>query len=133
MDPEQEHITPKKHIVQKLKNYINGQMVAPVAGQYIDNYNPATGAVYALIPDSDAQDVELAVQAAQAAFPAWAATPAEKRGQLLMRIADLIDQHHNLLAEAESVDNGKPLKLAKTVDIPRASSNTGAGAAGYHL
>ncbi|GAB3536777.1 aldehyde dehydrogenase [Pontibacter brevis] len=109
--------------MQKLQNYINGQLMAPVAGQYIDNYNPATGEVYSLIPDSDAQDVELAVQAAQAAFPAWAKMPAEKRGQLLMRIADLINQYHDRLAEAESVDNGKPLKLAKAVDIPRASSN----------
>ncbi|NDK56443.1 aldehyde dehydrogenase [Pontibacter sp. BT213] len=95
----------------------------PVAGQYIDNYNPALGEVYSLIPDSDEQDVEQAVQAALAAFPAWSKTPAEKRGQIMMRIADLIDQNLDQLAEAESVDNGKPLKLAKSVDIPRASSN----------
>ncbi|WP_161889772.1 aldehyde dehydrogenase [Pontibacter russatus] len=109
--------------MRKLQNYINGQLTPPVSGQYIDNYNPATGEVYSLIPDSDAQDVELAVLAAQAAFPSWAKTPAEKRGQLLMRIADLIDECLDQLAEAESTDNGKPLKLAKTVDIPRASSN----------
>ena len=65
----------------------------PVAGQYIDNYNPALGEVYSLIPDSDEQDVEQAVQAALKAFPAWSNTPAEKRGQILMRIADLIDQN----------------------------------------
>lgn len=107
----------------KLQNYINGRLQPPVAGQYLPSYNPAIGEVHAQVPDSDAQDVELAVQAAQAAFPAWAATPAEKRGQLLMHIADLIDQNLDRLAEAESTDNGKPLKLAKTVDIPRASSN----------
>ena len=95
----------------------------PVAGQYIDNYNPALGEVYSLIPDSDVQDVEQAVQAALAAFPAWSKTPAEKRGQVMMRIADLIDKNLDQLAEAESIDNGKPLKLAKSVDIPRASSN----------
>jgi aminomuconate-semialdehyde/2-hydroxymuconate-6-semialdehyde dehydrogenase len=95
----------------------------PVAGQYIDNYNPALGQVYSLIPDSDEQDVEQAVQAALKAFPAWSNTPAEKRGQIMMRIADLIDQTLDKLADAESIDNGKPLKLAKSVDIPRASSN----------
>lgn len=109
--------------MNQLQNYINGQLVAPAAGQYIDNYNPATGEVYSLIPDSDEQDVEQAVQAAQAAFPAWAKTSAEKRGRILMKIADLIDENLERLAEAESVDNGKPLKLARTVDIPRASSN----------
>ncbi|WP_317164521.1 aldehyde dehydrogenase [Pontibacter fetidus] len=109
--------------MQHIHNYINGQLVMPVAGQYIDNYNPALGEVYSLIPDSDEQDVEQAVQAALAAFPAWSKTPAEKRGQIMMRIADLIDQNLDQLAEAESVDNGKPLKLAKSVDIPRASSN----------
>ncbi|MCJ8167588.1 aldehyde dehydrogenase [Pontibacter sp. E15-1] len=109
--------------MQQIKNYINGQLVAPKAGKYIDNYNPATGEVYSHIPDSDEQDVEQAVQGALAAFPAWASTSAAKRGQLLMRIADLIDKYQDRLAEAESVDNGKPLKLAKAVDIPRASSN----------
>ncbi|TXK52849.1 aldehyde dehydrogenase [Pontibacter qinzhouensis] len=107
----------------KLKNYINGELVAPVAGQYIGSYNPAVGAMHALLPDSDEQDVELAVQAALAAFPAWAATAAEKRGQLLLRLADLIDLHLNRLAEAEATDTGKPLSSAKTMDIPRASSN----------
>ncbi|RAU84139.1 aldehyde dehydrogenase [Pontibacter arcticus] len=109
--------------MEYIHNYINGQLIAPAAGQYIHNYNPATGEVYSLIPDSGEQDVELAVQAAQAAFPAWAKTPAEKRGRILMKIADLIEENLDRLAEAESLDNGKPLKLAQTVDIPRASSN----------
>jgi aminomuconate-semialdehyde/2-hydroxymuconate-6-semialdehyde dehydrogenase len=107
----------------KLQNYINGQLNAPAANQYIDNYNPATGELYSYIPDSDEQDVEQAIKAAQAAFPSWSNTSAEKRGQIMMRIADLIDQNMDRLAEAESIDNGKPLKLAKAVDIPRASSN----------
>ncbi len=94
-----------------------------MAGQYSSSYNPALGALHALLPDSDEQDVELAVQAAQAAFPAWAAMPAEKRGQLLLRLADLIDRDLDRLAEAEATDTGKPLSLAKTMDIPRASSN----------
>jgi aminomuconate-semialdehyde/2-hydroxymuconate-6-semialdehyde dehydrogenase len=106
-----------------LHNYINGQLVPPVAGKYLPNYNPATGEVYSQLPDSDSEDVEAAVQAALAAFPNWAATPAEQRGQLLLQLADLIDQNFQRLAEAECTDTGKPLKLAQTMDIPRASSN----------
>jgi aminomuconate-semialdehyde/2-hydroxymuconate-6-semialdehyde dehydrogenase len=107
----------------KLQNYINGQLTSPVSGNYIDNYNPATGKVYSLIPDSDENDVELAYQAAKNAFPAWSITPREKRSQYLMKISELIEKNLDKLALAESTDNGKPLKLAKTVDIPRAASN----------
>ncbi|CAN5909278.1 aldehyde dehydrogenase [soil metagenome] len=106
-----------------LQNFINGQLVPPAAGQYLPNYNPALGEVYSYLPDSDSEDVEAAVQAAQAAFPGWAATPAEKRGHHLLHLADLIDQNFHRLAEAECTDTGKPLKLAQTMDIPRASSN----------
>jgi aminomuconate-semialdehyde/2-hydroxymuconate-6-semialdehyde dehydrogenase len=106
-----------------LRNYIGGQLVAPAAGRYLDNLEPATGQVYSRIPDSDAQDVQLAVQAAQAAFPAWRAMPAEQRGRLLVRVSELIERDLERLAHAESIDNGKPLKLARTVDIPRAASN----------
>jgi len=106
-----------------LKNYINGELVEPSGGSYIDNYNPATGAVYSQIPDSDAADVELAVQAASNAFPEWSAMAKEKRSQILMNIAGLIENNLDNLAKAESVDNGKPVWLARQVDIPRASSN----------
>ena len=88
----------------------------------IDNYNPATGRVYSLIPDSDERDVEKAVQAAKTAFPAWSAMSSEKRLGYLMAIANKIEENLEGLAIAESKDNGKPLWLAKAVDIPRASS-----------
>jgi aminomuconate-semialdehyde/2-hydroxymuconate-6-semialdehyde dehydrogenase len=107
----------------KLQNYINGQLVEPVSKTYFDNYNPATGKVYSLIPDSDEKDIELAYQAANNAFPSWSITPKEKRSHLLLKIAQLIEKNLDKLALAESTDNGKPLKLAKTVDIPRAASN----------
>lgn len=107
----------------QLQNYINGSFAPPASGTYLPNINPATGEVYSQIPDSDAHDVQLAMAAAQAAFPAWSALPAEKRGRYLMRLSELIDQNLERLAEAETTDNGKPLKLSKTVDIPRASSN----------
>ncbi len=109
--------------MEKIKNYINGALVAPISNQYIDNYNPATGEVYSYVPDSDERDVAMAVAAAEKAFPKWSVTPVEERSRLLMRVAELIDQNCDKLTLAESIDTGKPVWLAKSVDIPRASSN----------
>jgi aminomuconate-semialdehyde/2-hydroxymuconate-6-semialdehyde dehydrogenase len=107
----------------QIHNYINGELIAPLEGQYLDNYNPAKGEVYSQIPNSNTKDVELAYQAAKAAFPAWSATSKEERSNIMQRIADLIDKNLNALALAESIDNGKPVKLAAHVDIPRAAAN----------
>lgn len=109
--------------MQKIKNYINGVLVEPISGKYLDNYNPSTGKVYSLIPDSDEQDVEHAVKAAQDAFPIWSALPTQKRSALLIRLSELIEKNLEKFAIAESVDNGKPVWLARTVDIPRAVDN----------
>jgi aminomuconate-semialdehyde/2-hydroxymuconate-6-semialdehyde dehydrogenase len=109
--------------MEKIANYINGELVAPKAGKYLDNINPAEGKVYSLIPDSDAADVEEAVKAAKGAFKEWSEMSPDQRSRILLRIADLIDANLDRLALAESVDNGKPVKLAKVVDIPRASAN----------
>lgn len=107
----------------QLHNYINGELTKPISNAYIDSYNPATGEIFAQIPDSGTEDINKAVRAALNAFTFWSNTPAEERCKILLRIADLIDARLDLLAEAESMDNGKPLKLAGIVDIPRASSN----------
>ena len=109
--------------MQKIENYIGGQLVKPESNNYLDNYNPATGEVYSLIPDSDAKDVEKAVEAGKAAFPIWSRMSAEQRHDILMRVSSLIERDLDFLAEAESIDNGKPKSLAKAVDIPRAVSN----------
>ena len=109
--------------MQTIKNYIDGALVEPKGGAYLDNFNPATGQVYSKIPDSEEADVNAAVEAAKKAFPSWSKTPKEKRSQLLARIASLIDENLDKLALAETIDNGKPLSLAKTVDIPRAATN----------
>lgn len=109
--------------MEKILNYINGAFVAPTSGDFIDNIEPATGKPYSLIPDSDAGDVASATAAASAAFPAWSQTPESKRSKILRRLAQLIDDNLEKLAAAESRDNGKPVSLARTVDIPRASSN----------
>ncbi|MCI0698206.1 aldehyde dehydrogenase [candidate division KSB1 bacterium] len=109
--------------MKKIKNYINGELIAPISNQYIDNYNPATGEIYSHVPDSDERDIAMAVAAAEKAFPKWSVTPVEERSQLLMRVSQLIEQNRDKLALAESIDNGKPVWLAKSVDIPRAASN----------
>ena len=109
--------------MQEIKNFINGELVSPINNKYIDNYNPATGKVYSLIPDSGAEDVERAYAAAAAAFPTWSVTPKDERAKLLIRIADLIEKNHEKFSRAESVDNGKPIQLARMVDIPRAAAN----------
>lgn len=109
--------------MKKLYNYINGRLIGPKSNKFLDNYNPATGKIYSLIPDSDAEDVEDAVNAALKAFPSWSTTSKQQRSDILLRVAGLIEKNLDLLAEAESEDNGKPVWLAKKVDIPRAASN----------
>jgi len=107
----------------RILNFIGGTFELPIAGNWIDNINPAIGEQYSQTPDSDQQDVDFAVGAAKAAFPLWSTTPGEERFRILNKIAELIDQNLDALALAETNDNGKPLWLSKRVDIPRASSN----------
>lgn len=109
--------------MEYIKNYINGKLTDPISNNYFANYNPSTGEVYSYIPDSDERDIQIAVEAASAAFPKWATTPAQERSKILLRIADQIEENLDNLAIAESIDNGKPVSLAKKVEIPRASSN----------
>ena len=106
-----------------LENFIGGNFIGPLSGNFIDNVNPATGAVYGQVPDSNSKDIDAAVKAAKKAFPAWSVMPVEKRFDILNKIASLIDENLDALALAETNDNGKPLWLSKLVDIPRASSN----------
>jgi aminomuconate-semialdehyde/2-hydroxymuconate-6-semialdehyde dehydrogenase len=107
----------------EIMNYIGGELVKPASGEYLDNFEPATGEVYSLIPDSDDRDVNLAADAAKAAFPGWSSTPAEDRFVILMSLVGLIERDLEPLASAESKDNGKPVTLARSVDIPRAVAN----------
>src|SRR5256886_17640626 len=107
----------------KIQNFINGEFVEPVGGKCLDNIEPATGKPYSRVADSGKEDVDLAVAAAEKAFPDWSKTPGQKRSQILLRIADLIERDLEKLARAESIDTGKPLSLARSLDIPRAASN----------
>jgi aminomuconate-semialdehyde/2-hydroxymuconate-6-semialdehyde dehydrogenase len=109
--------------METILNYIGGQWQEPLGGQWIDNFEPATGAVYGRIPRSDHRDAAAAYQAAAAAFPQWSTRSAAERSAIMLRVSQLIEQNLHALAAAESRDNGKPLKLAQEVDIPRARDN----------
>ena len=109
--------------MRRIHNFIDGTFVAPASGTYIPDINPATGETIAQIADSDVADVNAAVEAARRAFPAWSAKPAEERSRLLLRLADLLEENAEELAALESEDNGKPIALARRLDVPRAVLN----------
>lgn len=109
--------------MKKIANYINGRLIEPKSKNYINNYNPATGEIYSLIPDSNDDDVNSAIESAKSAFPYWSKLKNSERSQWLEKISNEIHNQLDELAIAESIDNGKPLKLAKAVDIPRARDN----------
>lgn len=110
-------------IPEKLENFIGGKLLPPVKKNYIEKINPATGEHLYQIPLSTEEDVNAAVEAAEAAFPAWCAMRAGERFLILDKIARLIEDHATFLSKAETLDTGKPLKLSSTVDIPRAVAN----------
>ncbi|HET7177041.1 MAG TPA: aldehyde dehydrogenase [Gammaproteobacteria bacterium] len=106
----------------EIRNYIDGKLAA-ASGGWLETHEPATGKVYARLPGSDATDVDAAVAAAAKAFPAWSRLSGEERGRWLLKLAELVERDLEKLARAESVDNGKPVDLARRLDIPRAISN----------
>jgi aminomuconate-semialdehyde/2-hydroxymuconate-6-semialdehyde dehydrogenase len=110
-------------VQERIDNYVDGRLVEPAGGAYLDKIAPATGAVIAKVPDSDERDVRSAVAAAERAFPGWSRTPAAERSRILLRLAALIERDLEPLARAEAIDTGKPLALARTMDIPRAALN----------
>ena len=107
----------------QLANLIDGHLQPPLDGRYLDVFEPATGQVFARCPDSTSADVDAAVAAARRAAAGWAATPAEERARFLNRLADLVEFDLDALAELESRDAGKTVKLARSLDIPRAIAN----------
>jgi aminomuconate-semialdehyde/2-hydroxymuconate-6-semialdehyde dehydrogenase len=107
----------------QIRNFIDGQFVEPAGGKYLDNIEPATGKAYSQVADSDNRDVDLAVAAAEKALIEWSKKPAAERSTILLRIADGIEHDLGKFSRAESIDTGKPLSLARSLDIPRAVSN----------
>src|SRR5438445_1669198 len=106
--------------VKRVLNFIDGQFRPPCSGRYLPNVNPATGKVIAETAESGPEDVDAAVVAAALAFESWHRIPAEERSRLLIRVADLIEENFDELAQLESEDGGKPIALARRIDVPRA-------------
>jgi aminomuconate-semialdehyde/2-hydroxymuconate-6-semialdehyde dehydrogenase len=109
--------------MRDILNLIDNASVPPAAGKWLDNVEPATGRVYGRLPDSGPEDAAAAIEAAKRAFPTWAAMPPEERHDVLRSVSDGILQQLDELAEAESMDSGKTLMTARSIDIPRAALN----------
>jgi len=107
----------------RLANFIGGKFCPPVGGGYFDDIEPASGERIAEVPDSDERDIDSAARVARQAFPSWSRTPIAERSRLLLRLADLIEQNAEELAQLESRDSGKAISLARKLDIPRAVAN----------
>ncbi|PCJ14393.1 MAG: 2-hydroxymuconic semialdehyde dehydrogenase [Gammaproteobacteria bacterium] len=109
--------------METIANFVDGQFLSTHNRLILESINPSTGEVYSACVESTSEDLERAVAASQASFSEWSLMPVEVRADFLIRIADQIDQQAQSLALAESIDNGKPLSLALSIDIPRASAN----------
>jgi aminomuconate-semialdehyde/2-hydroxymuconate-6-semialdehyde dehydrogenase len=109
--------------MERVRHFIDGEFVEPSSGRWLPVFEPAAGKPYAEVAAGDGTDVERAVEAAERAFPGWAATPAAERSRILLRVADGVESRLDDLARDESTDTGKPLTLARSVDIPRAVAN----------
>ncbi|MCA9285967.1 MAG: aldehyde dehydrogenase [Phycisphaerales bacterium] len=107
----------------RLSHFISNRDEPPRSGAYLDDIDPATGELFSEVPDGDERDVDMAVEAAARAFPGWSGTSAAERSRLLLRLADLIEERLDEFVLNESMDNGKPVALARGLDIPRAAAN----------
>ena len=104
----------------KYDNFIGGKFVAPVKGEYFDVISPITGKPYTKAAKSSAEDIELALDAAHKAADGWAKTPPAQRANILLKIADRLEENLELIATAETIDNGKPIRETINADIPLA-------------
>jgi aldehyde dehydrogenase len=107
----------------RYENFIGGHWVAPVNGEYSDNVSPATGEPFTEVPRSTTEDVDLALDAAHAAKDAWAEASTTERSRVLNRLADAIEENVEMLAVAESWENGKPVRETLAADIPLAADH----------
>ncbi|GAA5009216.1 aldehyde dehydrogenase [Pseudoluteimonas lycopersici] len=107
----------------RLPHWIDGKPTQPGNGRWLDVFEPATGQPFAQVAGGDANDVETAVAAARNAFPAWSSLPNSERGRWLHRLAEALEARLDDMARAEARDGGKPITLARNVEIPRAVSN----------
>jgi len=112
------HLKVKFPFKEKYGNFIGGKFVEPLSGKYFDNVSPINNEVICAVPRSDAKDVESALDAAHAAFPTWGVTSITERSNMLLKIADVIEKNLELLATAECLDNGKPIRECMAADLP---------------
>ncbi len=103
---------------EKYDNFIGGKFVPPVKGEYFDNISPIDGKVFTKAARSGKEDIELALDAAHAAFPTWGKTSAAHRASLLNKIADVIEKNLEYLAVVETIDNGKAIRETRLADLP---------------
>lgn len=109
---------PRPAFKEKYGNYINGEWIAPLGGQYFEDISPIDGKAFAQVARSTAADIELALDAAHAARAAWAATSVTQRSNILLKIADVTEANIDYLARVETIDNGKPVRETLAADIP---------------
>ena len=112
------HLKVKFPFKAKYGNYINGKFVEPKSGKYFDNVSPISNEKICSVARSNEQDVEAALDAAHAAFPEWGKTDITTRSNILYKIADVLEKNLNLLAVAECLDNGKPIRECMAADLP---------------
>jgi len=112
------HLKVKFPFKEQYGNFIGGKFVKPKSGKYFDNVSPINNDVICSVPRSDAKDVEAALDAAHAAFPTWGVTSITERSNILLKIADVIEKNLELLATAECLDNGKPIRECMAADLP---------------
>ncbi len=104
----------------RYKNFIGGEWVAPLSGEYFVNLTPVTGRPLCEVADSGRSDIDLALDATHAARAGWAATSVQKRAAILHRIAERMEQNLELLSSVETWDNGKPIRETLAADVPLA-------------
>src|SRR5210317_712388 len=111
---------PKPEFKSRYENFINGEWTPPAGGAYFANPSPVDGADFCEIPRSKGEDIDLAIDAAEAAFPAWSKTSVAERSSILLKIADRIEDNLEMLAAVETWDNGKSVRETMAADLPLA-------------
>ena len=122
VSPASMHKGVEEFIGKPRRMFINNQFVPSASGKTFPTYNPATGEIMAQVAEGDREDIDRAVKAARKAFenPAWADMSPSQRGRLIWKLADLLEAHTEEFAQIESLDNGKPLAIARVADVPLA-------------
>jgi len=116
-DPKEAQAWLERH-GRKFNHFIGGEWLAPAAGEYFETLDPSTGEKLASVAQGSSADIDAAVRAARAAFPKWRALPPHLRARHLYNLARLVQKHSRLLAVLETMDNGKPIRESRDIDIP---------------